>query len=168
MPSSWPGDLVKALESLNSWKLCKTSNAVESSQDYPQMECFFANRAGTSDHYQIIKDFVEKVRFDFSLQGACVRAKANLNFNTSPCLISSAGTRHIDYTRGTSVLYYPQDHESGTFFYNEVKEPTRVDCIKNRLVVFPANQLHAMELPKSVTPRFVLSCVFDLYSSPPQ
>lgn len=149
------------LESIDSWKFCRHANTDGSTDDYSQMEHHFIGGPAGSRHVDRIQPLLMAIKLKGGVAGRCIRAKANLNFNTSRSCLSHPGPQHVDCAQGVSAIYYPQDHQSGTLFYGPDGQEIEVPCVENRLVVFPSNQLHALKTPSGSLARFVLSFVFD-------
>lgn len=166
MPDAWRVGFLALLSSRVGWSFQERSNyspqqAHRFGTDYCQMEHLFHGPAARSDYVRELEPLLAAARVRLGLTGKIIRAKANLNFNTSPVSSGGVGASHRDFDRGLSLIYYPHDHPSGTLFFGESGVEAEVSCVANRALVFPANALHALALPKCNAPRFVVSTIFD-------
>jgi len=90
------------------------------------------------------------------------RSKLNLLHNH---YLSEKGSNpvHVDLEiPHMSMIYYINDSDGDTVFYENDKEIQRVQPIKNRLVVFEGPLRHCSNHPKNHEHRFVLNAVFTI------
>ena len=129
--------------------------------DYPQMVLYFFRGGSATGNYKWAAPLIAAIRAKAGIWGRLVRAKANLNFNTTNAAEPTLGAVHVDAMSGTSVVFYVHSHESGTVFPLDGGRIEKVPAVGNTAVVFDGNAPHGMVLPTSVTPRFVVNMVFD-------
>ena len=89
-----------------------------------------------------------------------VRCKANLNFQDESYLENHYYTPHIDNddSSGISAIYYVNDSDVDTYFFNENKEIVkRVSPKKGTLVYWPNGIFHAGSPPKKSQDRVVIN-----------
>jgi hypothetical protein len=89
-----------------------------------------------------------------------IRCKANLNFQDESYLENHYYTPHIDNddSSGISAIYYVNDSDGDTYFFNENKEIVkRVSPKKGTLVYWPNGIFHAGSPPKKSKYRVVIN-----------
>ena len=90
------------------------------------------------------------------------RSKLNLLHNH---YLSETGSNpvHVDNREPhISMIYYINDSDGDTVFYNNDKEYQRVQPVKNRLVVFEGPLRHCSNHPKKHEHRLVMNTVFTI------
>jgi hypothetical protein len=105
-------------------------------RETPQFTFMFfrAIEGWTDDVKHVVLPVVEKLN-PFSL----VRIKANLTVRSHGNFLSG---HHIDFSRGkdlTTAIFYLNTTNGGTHF----KDGGEVDCVRNRMVIFPSNLYHS-------------------------
>lgn len=122
-----------------------------------------------SPHLPIIVKFVRQLEKNYG-KIKLLRAKVNLTSPHPPFMNYEHQTPHIDlqYDDGSSVdhkvfLYYINDSDGPTYFFNNQKELTdTVYPKKGRAVIFDGSQIHAGSNPVKNPFRFVLNVDFKV------
>jgi hypothetical protein len=119
--------------------------------DYQFTHTFYHQHRMCSDYFNsICSPFIEQLK-----PLALLRIKANLIMKTPENFISDW---HVDYDgfAGTTAIYYVETTNGKTHFKNRES----VNCIANRLVMFPANFHHAGETCTDAKKRAVINFNF--------
>lgn len=133
----------------NQSRVSKT--APQDDYDYQFTHTFYHQHRMCSDYFQAIcGPFMEKLS-----PMALLRIKANLIMKTPVNVVSDW---HVDYDgfTGMTAVYYLNTTNGQTHFKNGEK----VDCVGNRLVMFPANLPHAGETCTDAKYRVVINFNF--------
>ena len=133
----------------------------------------------TSDYY----DFIEpmKLVFESHIRSKVLttyRIKSNLLINQRGPFIQPPHVDTLELIEDgvdclgyKSLLYYVNDSDGDTIFYNEyftgqpvglVTEQQRVTPKKGRAVIFDSNQIHSGSCPSVTDTRIVINCVFGI------
>ena len=133
----------------------------------------------TSEYY----DFIEPLQLVFeshirSKVLTTYRIKSNLLINQRGPFIQPPHVdtmeliqEGVDCLGYKSLLYYVNDSDGDTIFYNEyftgqpvglVTEQQRVTPKKGRAVIFDSNQIHSGSCPSVSDSRLVINCVFGI------
>lgn len=68
---------------------------------------------------------------------------------------------HIDHPNGISMIYYVNETDGDTYFFNEkLKVIKKVSPKKGRLLIFDSNIIHASSPPKKYDTRCIINFVF--------
>ena len=113
-----------------------------------------------SIHYSTFAPIIQSFLSLSKTTGSLYRSKLNLLHNH---YLSEKGSNpvHVDLkVAHTSMIYYINDSDGDTVFYENDKEIQRVQPVKNRLVVFEGPLKHCSNHPKNHEHRFVLNTVF--------
>lgn len=122
-----------------------------------------------SPHLPIITKFLKQLEVRYG-KIKLFRAKVNLTSPHPPYMNYEHQTPHIDlqYDDGTPVehkvlLYYVNDTDGPTYFFNNKKELTdTVYPKKGRAVIFDGSQIHAASNPVKNPFRFILNVDFKV------
>ena len=122
-----------------------------------------------SPHLPIITKFVKQLEKKYG-KIKLLRAKVNLTFPYPPYMSYEHQTPHIDlqYDDGSPVdhkvlLYYINDTDGPTYFFNDKKEKSdTVYPKKGRAVIFDGSEIHAASNPVKNPFRFILNVDFKV------
>jgi hypothetical protein len=141
----------------------KYSYNTDSSKDTPQFVHVFSSNGKTSGflHYisPLYNKLIDLLEDDYFL----IKCKANLNFQDNSYTEKNYYTPHVDdgNSPGISAIYYVNDCDGDTLFFNENKQIIKkISPKKGTLVYWPSDIFHAGSPPKKSKYRVVINMVF--------
>jgi hypothetical protein len=136
-------------------------NLTKHEKDSPQFtHTFFINGGASSSFWSRI----EPIIFNFvSSTGAVkfenlIKCKLNLNYRDTSYANNEHFPMHIDKEDGVTAIYYINDADGDTLFFDKNKKITQaITPKKGMLVYFNSNILHAGQPPKKALYRSVIN-----------
>ena len=138
-------------------------NHYKNLKDYLQFVHTFydleANKVLKSKYFYIIQNFIQALLFKKNYEKfKLVRAKVNVQLKLENNTEYNHNTPHNDLSYMHKVfLFYINDSDGDTFFFNNKEIFKRVTPKKNRLVIFDGNIKHAGTHPIKSEKRIVLN-----------
>jgi|TARA_R100001015_G_C4608682_1_gene163912 hypothetical protein len=140
----------------------KVNSGLPFEKDYHQFcHTFYMEEKGNSMHWPRLEKMYKSNKF-IKIK-SFYRVKANLNVQIIGANEKTHGSLHSDYPGNiyTSVLYYVNDSDGDTLFFNNHRKVIkRVRPKRGRAVVFDSNTLHAASPPLNFRFRVVVNCIF--------
>lgn len=120
---------------------------------------FYKENSILSDNFEILIDCLEPYIPEFKTHNLN-RIKANLNIAHSDKKIIEP---HRDLpTHGISYLYYVNDSDGPTRFYESRWNIKKVFPKQGRMLRFPSNILHTGDVPRKYDRRMVINIIFEM------
>jgi len=124
---------------------------------------------GKSSHYfDIVKPILNKINTTHLPIKKLIRIKANLTVpnikKVTSTNIDTHGPIHTDSKEENnySLLYYVNDSDGYTYFYEGEEIVLRKSPLKNKAVLFPSNTWHAGNTPFKTDKRIVINVVYQV------
>ena len=145
--------------------LSEKFNSIEGFMDYPQMaHVLYDNKKPNSLYYDIVDELLLS---KFLIEGdSLLRIKLNLNFPISNITFGKPHIDTIDPIANKTSIYYLNDSDGDTIFFNESPDDFTELTIKqkftpkaNTLITFDTNTIHCGCPPVNTLKRIVMNIV---------